>query len=76
MLERLDDRAYLEPPKPPKPSMICDECERGLYDGDEYYEVSGKIFCTKCMFDCKNFVDRSGEYDEYEDFEGHSAEKN
>ncbi len=67
MFGQIDDMEYFEPPTPTKPPLICDECECGLYSGDEYYDIDGKIFCSGCILDCKNWVDDIDECDEYED---------
>ena len=34
-----------------KPVRKCYECEEGLYEGDEYYELDGDCICPECIGD-------------------------
>ena len=49
----------------PEPVYICDECEDGIYDGDTYYELGGKIYCQGCI----DYARQTAECHSYEEFE-------
>ncbi len=52
MLESIDDREYLEPPDYEAHAVFsCDYCYRGLYEGDEYYDIEGEVYCEDCLKD-------------------------
>ena len=52
MLENLDDRAYLEPPDYESKAVYkCSYCDGGIYEDEEYYEITGKIYCKDCLED-------------------------
>ena len=48
---------------------ICDECEEGIYDGDAYYEIGGKIYCQNCV----DYAHQTAEYPPYEEYEPDGA---
>lgn len=48
-IDRLANETYHDPQQDePMPIWICRECGKGIYDGDDYYEVYGDPFCEKC----------------------------
>lgn len=28
---------------------VCEHCDAGIYEGDEYYDIEGYIVCTDCI---------------------------
>ena len=33
----------------PRPFTYCDECGEEIYEGDDYYNIGGNIFCENCV---------------------------
>ena len=33
----------------PQPVYECEDCGEGIYDGDNYYSISGLILCEDCI---------------------------
>ena len=41
----------------------CDGCGNEIYDGDEYYEIDGKIYCEDCIIDFRKTAEVEIDYD-------------
>lgn len=51
-MENIDDREWLEPPDYEENAIYkCSYCERGIYEGDSYYEIENRILCEDCLDD-------------------------
>ncbi len=37
----------------PEPVFICDNCDEGIYDGEQVYEIGGHKYCEDCINDSK-----------------------
>ena len=47
----LDDRAYLEPPNNEVRTFLeCSYCSEDIYEGEDYYDVQGSVYCKECMY--------------------------
>lgn len=42
------DNWKTSPPEEPEPVYECEQCGRGLYDGDECYEINRETLCAYC----------------------------
>ena len=38
--------------KSPEPKCQCEKCYKDLYEGDNAYEIDGKIYCDQCIGKC------------------------
>lgn len=32
-----------------KPKLHCNECDGGIYEDDNYYEINGDVVCENCI---------------------------
>ena len=47
----LDDRDYLEPPDNEARAVLeCSYCSEDIYEGEDYYDVQGSLYCKECMY--------------------------
>lgn len=46
-----------EEPEEEEAVLECDSCGYGIFYGDDYYNVEGKIYCVECMEDFKNTLE-------------------
>ena len=37
----------------PQISHYCDECGEAIYEGEDYYEIEGGIYCEDCVYKMK-----------------------
>lgn len=55
----------------PKRRHSCKKCGHGIYEGEEYHEIDGKILCQSCVKGAKEYsvyCEWCGkEFDPYED---------
>lgn len=45
----LDKYLTTDPRDEEEPLFECSECGCGIYDGEEYYKIGDKCYCTECM---------------------------
>ena len=45
-----------------EPIVECSICGRGIYDGDDYYELGGVIYCESCTYDNRHSAYRDNGY--------------
>lgn len=41
-----------EPPEA-EAAIYCDECGAPIYEGEGYYEISGVVYCERCIDDMR-----------------------
>ena len=50
----LAEKHYLSKADPPRdPVENCEICGEELYEGDDAYEILGKVYCVHCIEDCE-----------------------
>lgn len=47
----------------------CDMCGAEIYEGEDYYEIAGGIYCEYCVSECK----KEAECEEYADYDEHEG---
>lgn len=42
-------------PNAPEPPVFgrCVNCKEKIFDGDDYYDIDGDIWCEECIDDCR-----------------------
>ncbi len=35
----------------------CCMCGGDIFDGDEYYDINGKIICADCISECRHYAE-------------------
>lgn len=49
----LDRWLTTDPRDEVEPIYECDGCDDGIFDGDTYYKIGGKIYCEHCVESAK-----------------------
>lgn len=54
-MDKLPDCCYEYRPERPKACIVdtCMNCGEFIYEGEEYYDIDGKILCENCISECK-----------------------
>ncbi|MDQ5984237.1 MAG: hypothetical protein RUMPE_01277 [Eubacteriales bacterium SKADARSKE-1] len=63
----VNDRVYLEPPDNEDAAVYkCEHCGNFIFEGDEYFEITGETLCEHCLhFLYSKFAQAPEEPEEY-----------
>lgn len=56
------DRYLTTDPRDDKQPVYECGCGRGIYDGDDYYEIGGKRYCAECIDSFKKTAEYPDEW--------------
>ena len=57
----LDRWLTTDPRSEEEPILECSECEEGIFEGEDYYQIGDECYCEECIAKFKKVAERTDE---------------